>query len=93
MNLSVRKQCGLEMLRFLLSPDTRKPKFATHGATTTRKNDEGEERVFTVLEIPPVNSPQTAVRASIDSDAQKEPWRGLFFANQFRDPLVERNGE
>jgi len=37
----------------------------------TRKNDEGEERVFAVLEIPPVNSPQTAVRANIVSDAKK----------------------
>lgn len=42
------------------------------------KNDKGEERVFAVLEIPPVNSPQTAVRASIVSDAKKEPWTGSF---------------
>jgi hypothetical protein len=36
-----------------------------------RKNDEAEERIFAVLEIPPVDSPQTAVRADIVSDAKK----------------------
>jgi hypothetical protein len=36
-----------------------------------RKNDEGKERFVAVLEIPPVNSPQTAVRASIISDSKK----------------------
>jgi hypothetical protein len=48
-----------------------------------RKNDKDEERVFAVLEIPPVNSPQTAVRASIVSDAKKEPWTGSFLRSNF----------
>jgi hypothetical protein len=43
-----------------------------------RKDDQGKERIFAMLEIPPVNSPQTAVRASIVSDAKKEPWTGSF---------------
>jgi len=34
------------------------------------KNDKGEERVFAVLEIPPVDSPQAAVRATIKSDSE-----------------------
>jgi hypothetical protein len=42
------------------------------------KNDKAKEQIFAVLEIPPVNSPQTAVRASIASDANKEPWTGSF---------------
>lgn len=35
------------------------------------KNDEGE-RIVVVLEIPPVDSPQAAVRASIVSDSIKD---------------------
>jgi hypothetical protein len=46
------------------------------------KKDQAE-RFVAVLEIPPVNSPQTAVRTSIVSDAKKEPWTGLFLAGQF----------
>lgn len=38
-------------------------------------NDEGE-RFVTVLEIPPVESPITAVRASIMADAQKRKAKG-----------------
>ena len=33
-------------------------------------NEEGGRRYFTVLEIPPVNSPQTAVQAAIRSEIQ-----------------------
>lgn len=33
-------------------------------------NDEGGRRYFTVLEIPPVSSPQTAVQAAIRSEIQ-----------------------
>ena len=35
------------------------------------KPDDSEERFVTVLEIPPVESPETAVRASILADAKK----------------------
>lgn len=38
-------------------------------------NDEGE-RFVTVLEVPPVNSPITAVRASIMADAQERKTKG-----------------
>ena len=47
------------------------------------KNGKNKERVFAVLEIPPVNSPQTAIRASIVSDAKKEPWTGSFLRSDF----------
>lgn len=33
-------------------------------------NDEGGRRYFTVLELPPVDSPQTAVKAAIRSEIQ-----------------------
>ena len=59
---------------------TRHPKAKICYAWSSRKskNDKGKERVFAMLEIPPVNSPKTAVRASIVSDAIKEPWTGSF---------------
>lgn len=51
---------------------TRHPKAKICYAWSQRagKKDQGE-RIVAVLEIPPVNSPQTAVRASIVSDSKK----------------------
>ena len=48
-----------------------------------RKNDKDKEQIFAVLEIPPVDSPQTAVRATIVSDAKKAPWTGSFSRSNF----------
>jgi hypothetical protein len=47
------------------------PKAKICYAWSYRKGKNQDERVVTVLEIPPVNSPQTAVRASIVSDLEK----------------------
>jgi hypothetical protein len=60
-----------------------KAKICYAWSSRKRKNDKDEERFFAVLEIPPVNSPQTAVRASIVSDAKKEPWTGSFLLSNF----------
>ena len=51
---------------------TRHPKAKICYAWNDRKekNDKSEERFVIVLEIPPVNSPQTAVRTSIVSDSE-----------------------
>jgi hypothetical protein len=50
------------------------------------KNGKDEERVFAMLEISPVNSPQTAVSASIVSDTIKEPSTGSFL--RFNSPTI-----
>ena len=55
-----------------------KAKICYAWSSRKRKNVKDKERVFAVLEIPPVNSPQTAVRANIVSNAKKEPWTGSF---------------
>ena len=39
-------------------------------------NEEGGRRYFTVLEIPPVTSPQTAVQAAIRSEIQNATEKG-----------------
>ena len=39
-------------------------------------NDEGGRRYFAVLELPPVESPQTAVKAVIRSEIQNAEKRG-----------------
>ena len=39
-------------------------------------NEEGGRRYFTVLELPPVDSPQTAVKAAIMSEIKREREKG-----------------
>lgn len=39
-------------------------------------NEEGGRRYFTVLELPPVDSPQTAVKAAIRSEIQNARQKG-----------------
>ena len=51
-----------------------KAKFCYAWSRRKEKKDEGEQFVI-VLEIPPINSPQAAVRSRITLDSQKEKGR------------------
>jgi hypothetical protein len=45
---------------------------ATHGYAWSHETDTGGRRYITVLKIPPVISPETAVRAVIANEARKQ---------------------
>lgn len=45
---------------------------ATHGYAWTHETDSGGRRYVTVLRVPPVTSPETAVRAVIANEARKQ---------------------
>ncbi len=46
---------------------------ATHGYAWSHETDAGGRRYVTVLKVPPVPSPETAVRAVIVNEARKQP--------------------